>query len=98
MLVFVTCVKHPDNSQSYDLVWQRLNNTLFSVCCQQDSNFRVIVICDKQLPLLHHQELINKYTEFVQVAFPSHGKGVIDNFSRLGNATCTNSVYLLINS
>jgi hypothetical protein len=85
MLVFVTAVKHPDNSQSYEEVWNLLNNTLFSVCSQSDQNFRVIVVCDKKLPLIHHAELINRYTEFVEVDFPSHGNEVINNFNRLGN-------------
>ena len=85
MLVFIACVKHPDNSDSYEEVWRYLNNTLFSVCSQQDTDFRVIVVCDKQMPLYHHQELINTYTEFVEVDFPSHSEEVIHNFDRLGN-------------
>ena len=85
MLVFVTCVKHPENSQSYDKVWQLLNNSLYSVCSQQDTDFRVIVVCDKELPLFHHQEIISKYTEFVQVDFPAHDEEVLNNFNRLGN-------------
>ena len=85
MLVFVTCVKHPDDSQAYNKVWQMLNNTLYSVCSQQDTNFRVIVVCDKKLPLFHHHEQINKYTDFIQVSFPSHGEDVLNNFKDLGN-------------
>ncbi len=72
MLVFVACIKHPDNSQSYDEVWRLLNNTLFSVCSQQDKDFRVIVVCDKILPLFHHEALIAPYTDFIEVDFPSH--------------------------
>jgi hypothetical protein len=85
MLVFVTAVKNPVNSKSYDQVWRLLNNTLFSVCSQQDTNFRVIVVCDKKLPLFHHEELIESYTEFIEVNFPGHGQEVIKNFNRLGN-------------
>ena len=85
MLVFVTCVKHPDNSKSYENVWHLLNNTLYSVCSQQDTDFRVIVVCDKQLPLYHHEKLINTYTDFIEVDFPGHGKEVIENFNTLGN-------------
>jgi|GEM_PF-1047055 hypothetical protein len=84
MLVFLTAIKHPSNSQSYDDVWRLLNNTLFSVCSQSDQKFRVIVVCDKKLPLFHHQEIINKYTDFIEVDFPSHGDEVIQNFNRLG--------------
>ncbi len=85
MLMFIACVKHPDNSQSYDDVWRLLNNTLFSVCNQQDTDFHVIVVCDKELPLFHHKELINRYTDFIEVDFPSHHESVLNNFERLGN-------------
>ncbi|MBT6687195.1 MAG: hypothetical protein HOB05_12785 [Bacteroidetes bacterium] len=85
MLVFVACIKHPENSQSYDKVWQLLNNTLYSVCSQTDQNFRVIVVCDKKQPLQHHEEIINRYTEFVEVDFPSHGEDVLNNFELLGD-------------
>ncbi|MBT3321284.1 MAG: hypothetical protein HN392_03265 [Anaerolineae bacterium] len=85
MLVFITAVKHPDNSQSYEKVWQMLNNTLFSVCSQKDKDFRVVVVCDKKLPLYHHAELINRFTEFVEVDFPRHGDEVIHRFNSLGN-------------
>ncbi len=85
MLVFVACIKHPDNSETYDEVWKMLNNTLFSVCNQQDKDFRAIVVCDKRLPLNHHEELINQYTEFIEVSFSSHSEEVLQNFNRLGN-------------
>jgi hypothetical protein len=85
MLAFVTCVKHPENSRSYNKVWQLLNNTLYSVCSQTDTDFRVIVICDKKLPLLHHQELIEKYTDFIDVDFSAHSESVLKNFKELGN-------------
>jgi hypothetical protein len=85
MLVFVACVKHPENSQSYEEVWRLLNKTLYSVCNQKDQDFRVIVVCDKKEKLLHHEELINQYTEFIEVGFPSHSAKVVDNFNRLGN-------------
>ena len=85
MLVFITIVKHPDNSQSYEKVWQLLNNTLYSVCSQLDTDFRVVVICDKKQPLFHHRELIEKYTEFVEIDFPSHGEDVLNDFDLLGN-------------
>lgn len=85
MLVFVACVKHPENSQSYNEVWRLLNNTLVSVCSQQDTMFRVIVVCDKKLPLFHHEELIYQYTDFIEVDFPSHSEDVLEKFERLGN-------------
>jgi hypothetical protein len=85
LLVFITCVKHPENSQSYENVWRLLNKTLYSVCNQIDQDFRVIVVCDKKKPLFHHDEIINKYTEFIEVDFPSHGENVVENFNGLGN-------------
>ena len=85
MLAFVACIKNPDNSQSYDEVWRLLNNTLFSVCSQQDTDFRVIVVCDKKLPLFHHEALIGQYTDFIEVDFPGHDEKVLSNFDRLGN-------------
>lgn len=85
MLVFMTSVVHPDNCYSYEKVWQLLNNTLYSVCSQLDQNFRVIVVCNKQLPLFHHAELINRYTEFIEVDFPADLEAATDNFKRLGN-------------
>jgi Sulfotransferase domain len=85
MLVFVACIKHPDNSQSYADVWRLLNNTLFSVCNQQDKEFRVIVVCDKKLPLFHHEALIGQYTNFIEVDFPSHDEDVLNTFEQLGN-------------
>ena len=85
MLVFVTSVVHPDNCYSYEKIWQLLNNTLYSVCSQQDQDFRVIVICGKQMPLFHHAELINRHTEFIVVDFPGDLEAAANNFKRLGN-------------
>jgi hypothetical protein len=85
MLVFVTAVKHPDNSESYEDVWRLLNNTLYSVCNQTNIDFRVVVVCDQKLPLFHNGGLINQYTDFVEVDFPSHNDDVIERFTQLGN-------------
>lgn len=49
MVYFVTCVKHPDNSHSYEDTWKLLQNTLHSVCNQTDDNFQVLVMCNKVL-------------------------------------------------
>ena len=87
MIIFITTVKPPEKSQSYEKVWRMLNDTLFSVCSQIDQDFRVIVVCDLIKPLFHHSELINKYTEFIEVDFPTPGKDVIENFNLLGNLT-----------
>lgn len=85
MLVFITSVVHPDNCFSYERVWQLLNNTLYSVCSQLDQDFRVIVVCNQRLPLVHHAELINRYTEFIVVDFPGDLEAATENFKRLGN-------------
>ncbi len=85
MLVFVTAVKHPENSKSYEDVWQLLNNTLYSVCSQTDTDFRVVVVCDKKMPLFHNAKLINTYTNFIEVDFPSHSDDVVLRFNKLGN-------------
>ena len=85
MLVFVTAVKHPDNSESYEEVWRLLNNTLYSVCSQTDTDFRVVVVCDKKMPLFHNEKLINTYTDFIEVDFPSHSDDIILRFNELGN-------------
>ncbi|MCP4397072.1 MAG: hypothetical protein GY801_07200 [bacterium] len=87
MLVFITSVKHPDYSYSYNKVWRLLNNTLYSICSQKDSHFRVIVVCNKQLPLFHHADMIQQFTRFIEVDFPCPGKEVRDNIKRLGNLT-----------
>ena len=70
MLIFITSVKHPKNSKSYDKVWRLLNNTLNSVCNQKDINFKVIVVCNKKLILRRNSERILKFTEFIEVDFP----------------------------
>lgn len=85
MLVFVTAVKHPDNSESYEDVWRLLNNTLYSVCSQNHADFRVVVVCDRKLPLFHNEELINRHTDFIEVDFPSHGDAIVKRFNDLGN-------------
>lgn len=85
MVVFVACVKHPLDSKSYRTVWELLNNTLLSVCNQTDRNFKVVVVCNEILPLLHNSELIIPHTEFVKVDFPRPGMAGRRNLCRLGN-------------
>lgn len=66
MLVFITSVRHPINSKSYEKVESLLARTLDSVCNQTDSNFHVIVICN-QLP-----DFKSSYpkVDFLEVDFP----------------------------
>jgi len=70
MIVFITSIKHPRNSRSYKWVWHLLNNTLSSVCNQLNKDFRVIVVCNRELPLKIDAEKILKFTEFIKVDFP----------------------------
>lgn len=45
MFIFITAVRHPKTSASYERVESLLNRTLSSVCNQTDGEFRVIVVC-----------------------------------------------------
>ena len=66
MLVFVTSVRHPLNSTSYEKVEKLLAGTLDSICNQTDQNFHVIVVCN-QTP-----KFCNTYqkVDFLKVDFP----------------------------
>lgn len=66
MLVFITSVRHPYNSNSYLRVSELLDETLASVCAQTSANFRVIVVCN-QIPELRPRDRV----EFVTVDFPA---------------------------
>ena len=67
MLGFVTTVRHPLNSTSYDRVERLLEATLRSVCRQSDPDFCVVVV-HNQLPKV---ELADNRVHFVQVGFPA---------------------------
>lgn len=49
MLVFITSLRHPQNSSNYAKVEQLLDRTLRSVCAQTDDRFKVVVVCN-QIP------------------------------------------------
>jgi len=70
MLVFITSIRHPKTSNSYERVWDLLNNTLNSICNQKNKDFKVIVVCNKKLPLNKNSEKIMRFTEFIEVDFP----------------------------
>lgn len=70
MIVFITSVRHPENSKSYQRVWDLLNDTLYSVCKQKDQNLRVIVVNNKKLTIKRNIKEISKKTEFIQGGFP----------------------------
>ena len=65
MIVFVTSVRHPHNCNDYDRVLTLLRQTLHSVCAQEDSNFRVVVVCNRR-PVWDFSDRV----DFVEVNFP----------------------------
>jgi hypothetical protein len=46
MLVFLTCLRHPQNSNNFARVESLFEMSLKSVCAQTDPNFRVIVVAN----------------------------------------------------
>ncbi len=70
MLVFVTSLRHPKNSNSYDKVERLLEKTLASVCAQTCEDFRVLVVCHR-VPDIHFDP---RFVEFVIVDFPPPSK------------------------
>ena len=48
MLVFLTTVRHPANSNDFGRVLRLLEGTLASVCNQKDEGFEVIVVCNER--------------------------------------------------
>ena len=69
MIVFITSIKHPENSKSYDKVWALLNRTLSSVCNQIDRKFKVVVVCNRTLPLEDKYKTFEELIEFIEVDF-----------------------------
>jgi GT2 family glycosyltransferase len=70
MFTFITSVKHPKNCFNYKRVWDLLRDTLFSVCSQTCKDFRVIVVCNKDLGGFDGIYRITKHTEVLTVDFP----------------------------
>ncbi|NEP17548.1 MAG: glycosyltransferase family 2 protein [Leptolyngbya sp. SIO4C1] len=66
MLVFLTSVRHPHNSASYQKVESLLARTLNSICSQTDQNFHVVVVCNQIPDFQAHYPKV----DFVQVDFP----------------------------
>jgi len=82
MIVFITSIRHPDNCTSYNKVILLLERTLMSVCNQSDTNYKVIVVCNR-LPTIKYDK---QYIEFVKVEFPAP--------SQINNARTENSAVL----
>jgi len=70
MFVFITSVKHPYHSFSYEKVWELLGATLASVCNQTDESFKVIVTCNRVLHDFEGMDRIHAHTEFVVLDYP----------------------------
>jgi hypothetical protein len=47
VLTFITTIRHPARSTSYERVWDLLRDTTRSLCAQTDDEFRVVVVCDR---------------------------------------------------
>lgn len=67
MLTFITSLRHPQNSNSYDRVEKLLEKTLASVCAQTSDDYRVIVVCHR-VPKIRYDA---RFVEFVLVDFPA---------------------------
>ena len=69
MITFITSIRHPNNANDYNRVWELLRYTLYSVSCQINKNFRVIVVANA-IPddFSSDPDIIN--TECVNVEFP----------------------------
>lgn len=67
MIIFITTIKHPDNSHNYHKIAYLLERTLKSVCTQTDKNFRVLVVCNSKPDITFDADLV----EFI----------VLDNFA-----------------
>lgn len=66
MLVIITTIRHPDNSNSYERIEALLSRTLKSACSQINKEFRVIVVCN-QIPNTKFQ---SPKVDFIKVNFP----------------------------
>ena len=67
MLVFITSLRHPQNSTSYEKIEYLLQRTLQSVSQQTNQDFRIIVVCNR----LPKQYLFPPKVEFISVDFPA---------------------------
>ena len=67
MVVFITSVRHPLNSNSYLRVESLLYKTLLSVCNQSSDNYKVIVVCNQKpdIPFISNKVI------FLETALPA---------------------------
>ena len=69
MLIFITSIRHPHNSDSYQRVVGLLDQTLESICAQTSVNFQVVVVCN-EVPNLPSRQNV----DYVKVNFPPPSK------------------------
>lgn len=70
LITFVTSIRHPDNSNDYELVWKLLENTLISISSQTNQDFEIIVVANKILDDFSSHPII-KNIKFIKVDFPA---------------------------
>lgn len=70
MLAFITSVRHPHNSNSYEKVLALLTDTLRSVSRQTVPHFRILVVYNELAPDFSIEPAIGEHVDFLQVDFP----------------------------
>jgi len=70
LITFITSIRHPDNSNDYELVWKLLENTLISVSSQTNQDFEIIVVANEILDDFSSHPII-KNIKFIKVNFPA---------------------------
>jgi hypothetical protein len=55
MVVFLTSIRHPYNSNNFDKVIDLFTTTLHSICSQTDPDFKFIVVCN-QIPSVNYED------------------------------------------
>lgn len=69
MLAFITTIRHPRNSASFERVGKLLSETLESICRQTDGRFVVVIVHNEMPPL--PKPLADERIRLVPVDFPA---------------------------
>ena len=72
MIVFITSIRHPQNSSDYKKVEELLERTLRSVCNQNNHDYRVVVVCNR-IPCFP----VPQNVCYVKVDFPPPSKSKV---------------------
>lgn len=75
MFIFLTCIRHPDSSNNYQLVSQLFENCARSVCNQTNNNFKLIVVCNVKPEIDFSDERIIYH--IVDLPIPDSREGVL---------------------